>query len=77
MAFFSGFTSMTNNSRIPVITPNGQNKSIKGDIEVILFINNPKPNVQYDTICFDVSIVDRALNMSNTIRTPEIIVKKH
>ncbi|MFA4852123.1 MAG: hypothetical protein WC599_06355 [Bacteroidales bacterium] len=66
---------MTYNSRIPVLTPNGENKSIKGDIEVELFINNYVSN--YDTIAFDVSIADRALNVSNTIRTPDIIVKKH
>jgi hypothetical protein len=66
---------MTNNSRIPVLTPNGENKSIKGDIEVELFINNPNSN--YDTIAYDVSIADRALNISNVIRTPDIIIKKH
>ncbi|MFA5783036.1 MAG: hypothetical protein WC868_12290, partial [Bacteroidales bacterium] len=66
---------MTYNSRIPVLTPNGENKSIKGDIEVELFINNYVSN--YDTIAFDVSIADRALNVSNTIRTSDIIVKKH
>lgn len=65
---------MTNNSRIPVITPEGENKSIKGDIEVELFINNPTS--PYDTICFDVQIADRALNTSNIIRTPDIIVNK-
>jgi len=66
---------MTNNSRIPVITPNGENKSIKGDIEVELFINNYVSS--YDTIVFDVSIADRAQNISNTIRTPDVIIKKH
>lgn len=65
---------MTNNSRIPVITPEGENKSIKGDIEVELFINNPTSS--YDTICFDVQIADRALNLSNTIRTPDIVIQK-
>jgi hypothetical protein len=65
---------LTINSRIPVITPDGENKSIKGDIEVELFINNPISS--YDTICFDVQIADRALNVSNTIRTPDIIVNK-
>jgi hypothetical protein len=65
---------MTNNSRIPVVTPDGENKSIKGTIEVELFINNPAST--YDTIAYDVSIVDRALNMSNKIRTPDIIIHK-
>ncbi len=74
--FLADSLPMTNNSRIPVVTPDGQNKSIKGDIEVQLFINNPVPPTAYDTICFDVCIADRALHLSDTIRTPEIIVKK-
>ncbi len=65
---------MTNNSRIPVITPTGQNKSIKGFVEIELFINNP--STTFDTIAYDVTIADRAFNLSNTIRTPDIIVKK-
>jgi hypothetical protein len=65
---------MTNNLRIPVVTPTGQNKSIKGDIDVEMFVNNPTS--PYDTIAYDVSIVDRALNMSNIIRTPDIIIHK-
>ncbi|HNW96880.1 MAG TPA: hypothetical protein PKK00_00550 [Bacteroidales bacterium] len=65
---------MTNNSRIPVVTPHGVNKSIKGDVEIELNINNY--NSPYDTICFDVQIADRSLNLSNTIRTPDIIIKK-
>ena len=76
--FIADSLPMTNNSRIPVITPNGSNKAIKGTIDVNLFINNPIPPVnKYDTICYDVYIVDRALNASNTIRTPEIIVKEY
>ena len=76
--FLADSLEFTNNCRIPIVTPDGENKSIKGNIEVILFINNPKPIPipTYDTICYDVTLVDRALNMSNTIRTPDIIVKK-
>jgi len=74
--FLADSLPMTNNSRIPVVTPSGQNKSIKGDIDVDLFINNPRPQVKYDTIYFEVQIADRALNLSNTIKTSEIIVKK-
>lgn len=74
--FLADSLPMTNNGRIMVITPEGKNKAIKGDINVELFINNPKPPSPFDTICFDVFIIDRALNKSNTIRTPDIIVKK-
>lgn len=60
--------------RIPVINNTGQEKSLKGKIELELNINNPSSD--YDTIRFDLFIKDRALHESNTISTPEIIVKK-
>ena len=66
---------LTNNSRIPVITPSGENKSIKGIIEMELFINNHIST--FDTIAFDASIADRGLNISNVIRTPDIVLKKY
>jgi len=66
--------SVTFNSRIPVLTPSGNNNSLKGEISIELFINNPLSD--YDTIKFDASIADRALHISNTITTPEVIVKK-
>lgn len=65
------------NIRIPYLTPKGQSKSIKGELKVELFINNPDPShLKYDTICFDVYILDRNLNKSNVIRTPELKIKK-
>ena len=63
------------NSRIPLVTPTGRNKSISGEIELEMVFNNPFSN--YDTILFESYIVDRALNHSNSVRTPYIIVKKH
>ncbi|NVO01339.1 MAG: hypothetical protein HXX09_01420 [Bacteroidetes bacterium] len=66
---------MPNNSRIPVITPEGRNKSIKGEIEMVILTNNPYST--YDTIMFDAKIVDRALHESNTIQTNYIVIKKH
>lgn len=69
------YDTITFNSRIPVITPAGDNKSIKGDIEINLFFNNPLSD--FDTIRFEASIADRALNVSNVITTPDIIVKKN
>jgi hypothetical protein len=65
----------SNNSRIPIINPDAENKSIQGTIEIELFINNYFST--YDTIKFDCYIVDRALHQSNTISTPDIIIKKH
>ena len=63
------------NSRIPRLQSSGNSPSIKGEIELEVFINNISS--AFDTIHFTASICDRALNMSNVITTPEIIVKKH
>ena len=65
---------ITNNGRIPYIQRNGQRRVAEGDIDMELFINNPFST--YDTIRYEVYIVDRALHASNTITTPDIIIKK-
>lgn len=62
-------------ARIPVIKPSGQNKSVKGDLEIEIFFNNPLST--YDTIQLETYILDRALHKSNIIKTPEIWVDKH
>ncbi len=61
-------------TRLPVITPSGRNKAIKGEMEIKLDIYNPIST--FDTICFEFYIVDRALHVSNTISTPLIVVQK-
>ena len=59
--------------RIPNITPDGQNKAIKGEIKVTM-----KPGPYYvDThllkiFRYEAYIYDRALNKSNVIVTPDI-----
>ena len=65
----SGDTS-TFNARIPILTPKGSDKSIKGEIEDTLFIYDPTS--AFDTIMFKVYLVDRALHKSNVIQTPLI-----
>jgi hypothetical protein len=55
------------NARIPILTPAGSIKAIKGEIEDTLFIYNFQS--QFDTIKFDAYLVDRALHKSNTITT--------
>jgi len=55
------------NARIPVLTPDGINKSIKGEIEDTLFIYNYLSD--FDTIRFDAYILDRALHKSNVVTT--------
>ena len=65
---------MTFNSRVPRIVSKTHNKSLKGDIALELYINNYTS--PYDTIKFDVYIIDRALHKSNTITTPDIVISK-
>ena len=57
-------------SKIPYLTPEGQNKSLKGDISLEMNINNRGS----DSIQFDVQLVDRANHFSNLVRTPLIVV---
>lgn len=71
---FPGADTLTNNSRIPNLTPTGQNKVLEGEISMQLFTNNPFS--PYDTIRYDVRICDRELNMSNLVQTSEIILVK-
>lgn len=66
----SGDTS-TFNARIPILTPKGSDKSIKGEIEDTLFIYDPTS--PYDTIMFEVYLMDRALHKSNVVKTPLIL----
>lgn len=49
-------------------------ESIEGTLSITTFINNPYS--AYDTVRLTCWIVDRALHHSDTITTPEIIVKK-
>ncbi|MCT4581491.1 MAG: hypothetical protein N4A35_08755 [Flavobacteriales bacterium] len=60
-------------NRLPNITPIGQNKALKGDIKLTLEPNyfNPISN-HNDSIKYKVYIIDRALNISNTIETEVI-----
>ena len=63
------------NYRIPRITPTGQNKTLQGDIAVDLFWPI-RPGSPYDTVRFEVMIVDRALNESNRVYSDAIKVEE-
>lgn len=67
------YDTLNFNARVPILTPQGSNKSIKGEIEDTLFMYNYQGN--FDTIMFDAYLVDRALNKSNRIATPLIYRK--
>jgi len=66
----TGDTS-TFNARIPILTPSGSDKSIKGEIEDTLWIYDPSSS--YDTIMFKAYLIDRALHESNKVSTPLIV----
>lgn len=65
---------VSNNARIPFIDADLAERGIRGNIEVELYINNILST--HDTIKFSVFIYDRALNKSNVIETPEIVIDK-
>lgn len=61
--------------RIPILNPDSPNKAIKGTIaDTINLQLIPHPG--YDTIRFEGYIYDRRLHKSNTITTPDIILKR-
>lgn len=57
-------------NRLPNITPIGQNKALKGDIKLTLEPNyfNPISNFN-DSVKYKIILIDRALNISNTVET--------
>ena len=61
-------------ARIPVLNAQFPGKAIKGLISDTLDLSL-KPHVN-DTIKFEAFIYDRALHKSNTVTTPEIILKR-
>ncbi len=56
--------------RMPFIEPEGQNKTIKGDVTIRL--EYALTLFDYDTIKYSFYMVDRDLNISNTDTTPSI-----
>lgn len=68
------------NYRFPYITPDGNNKNIKGDLEVSIPYSEIAPGAAnkeaYDGfIKFKIVLYDRALHESNTVSSPEIAWK--
>ena len=68
--------AITFDARIPVLTPVGKNKNIKGDITRSFQIYYARKLLQSDTIAFEVYIKDRTLLESNVITTPLVIIKR-
>ncbi len=59
--------------RIPRITTDNAKTALKGEIEINMEPRFFVPTSPFDTIKFEIMLVDRALNKSNTVFTPEIV----
>ncbi len=68
--------SITFAFRLEDITPIGQNKALKGDIQITLepFYFNINSN-HSDSIKYEIVLIDRSLNVSNRIETPLIVTQ--
>jgi hypothetical protein len=70
-------SSLGFNARIPILTPTGKNKNIKGDISLNLDLFYARNYLESDTIAFEVYIKDRALHNSNVIQTPLFVIRRN
>jgi hypothetical protein len=61
-------------ARMQNVTPDVQNKALKGEINRDLPL---PPNMANDTFHFEIFIYDRALHASNIVTTPDVILKTH
>jgi hypothetical protein len=71
-------TEINYNSRIPLLDENLAERPMEGLLEYTFDQNEygiMRDFLLNDTIAFDVSIIDRALNHSNVIRTPYMIIE--
>jgi len=69
-------TTLGFNGRIPILTPTGRNKNIKGEISYVLELYYAWALLETDTIGFEVYIKDRALHSSNVVETPMFVISK-
>jgi len=65
------------NVKLPMLLNSGSKRPIKGEIEYSIDISLDVPVLfQYDTVYVEFYLMDRALNKSNTIASPEIVLKR-
>ncbi|MFC2175667.1 hypothetical protein ACFLR1_01685 [Bacteroidota bacterium] len=57
--------------RFKSLTPEGADKSLEGEMEVGFF---SRPGTPFDTVRYEIYLVDRAFHHSDTIVTPDIIL---
>jgi hypothetical protein len=65
------YDTVSLSARIPLLTPEGVNKAISGEVYDTIFIYNYFSD--YDTLFLKFQLVDRALHESNVERTPYIV----
>jgi hypothetical protein len=68
--------SINFNARIPILTPTGRNKNIKGEISMNFDLYFNSYLLKSDTIGFEIYIMDRALNKSNIVTTPNLTIRR-
>jgi hypothetical protein len=69
-------STLTFNARIPLLTPVGRNKNIKGDITMYLELYFARQILKSDTIAFEIYNRDRDLNNSNVVETPLFLIER-
>lgn len=60
--------------RIKTINVKGKSKAIKGTIEVNMKLFNNPLSTDSDTVRYGIRLIDRALNISNTIETSQVVI---
>jgi hypothetical protein len=68
--------AITFDARIPVLTPPGKNKNIKGEITRSFEIYFARQLLQSDTLALEIYIKDRTLLESNVVMTPMFVIKR-
>ena len=71
---FPSADSITFSYRLENITPIGQNKALRGEIEIVMepYFFNTISN-HNDSIRYEILLIDRSLNHSNLLETPLIV----
>ena len=59
---------------IKTINVKGKSKAIKGTIEVNMKLFNNPLSTDSDTVRYGIRLIDRALNISNTIETSQVVI---
>ena len=66
--------SITFSYRLENLTPTGQNKALRGDIEITMEPHYFNPNSNHnDSIMFSILLIDRSQNHSNLVESPLIV----